>query len=56
MVHVGHYVDHVWGALGSLEVKPTFLAYVSDATWQYTDIEVRKLAQRASGFHALLYV
>ena len=44
------------GVVGSLEVESTFLARVSEATWQHADVEMRKLAQRARGLHALFYV
>ena len=44
------------GAVMSLEVEPTFLARVSDATWQHADMEMQKLAQRARGSHALFHV
>ena len=40
----------------SLEVKPTFLARVHEATWQASDAEMRKLARRARGTHAMFHV
>ena len=44
------------GVMGVLEVKPTVLARVSDATWQHADVEMRKFASRARGLHALFHV
>ena len=44
------------GVVGSLEVEPTFLARVSEATWQHADVEMRKLVRIARGLHALFYV
>ena len=44
------------GVAGLLEVKPTFLACISEATWQYADVEMCKLIQRARGSHALFHV
>ena len=44
------------GVMGSLEVKPTFLARVLEATWQNSDVEMRKLVQRAYGSHILFHV
>ena len=31
------------GVVGSLQVELTFLAHVSEATWQHADVEMRKL-------------
>ena len=31
--------------VGLLEVEPTFLAGVSDATWKYGNVEIRKLQE-----------
>ena len=42
--------------VGLLEVEPTFLAYVSNATWQHADMNIRKFAQRARGLHTLFQV
>ena len=44
------------GVMGSLEVKPTLLARVLEATWQNSDVEMHKLVQRARGLHALFHV
>ena len=44
------------GHVLSLEVKPTFLACVHEATWQASDAEMRKLACRARGTHAMFHV
>ena len=46
----------VKGHVLSLEVEPTFLARVHEATWQATYAEMRKLAHRARGTHAMFYV
>ena len=35
-----------------LEVEPTYLARVHEATWQNADMEMRKLFRRARGSHA----
>ena len=35
-----------------LEVEPTYLARVHEATWQDADVEMRKLSRRACGSHA----
>ena len=40
----------------SLEVEPTFLARVANATWHDTDVEMHKIAHRARGSHALFHV
>ena len=40
----------------SLEVEPTFLARVHEATWQASDAEMRKLVRRARGAHAMFHV
>ena len=44
------------GHMASIEVEPTFLARVADATWQNADVEMRKLARRARGSHAQFHV
>ena len=44
------------GAVVSLEVEPTFLARVAYATWHDADVEMRKIAHRARGSHALFHV
>ena len=36
----------------SLEVEPTYLARVHEATWHDADMEMRKLCRRARGSHA----
>ena len=36
----------------SLEVEPTYLARVHEATWQNADVEMRKVCHRARGSHA----
>ena len=36
----------------SLEVDPTYLAHVHEATWQDADVEMRKLCSGARGSHA----
>ena len=43
------HVDH---QILSLEVEPTYLARVHEATWQDADVEMRKLSRRARGSHA----
>ena len=40
----------------SLEVEPTFLAHVHEATWQLSDAEMQKLVHRARGTHAMFHV
>ena len=35
-----------------LEVEPTYLARVHEATWHDADVEMRKLCRRARGSHA----
>ena len=42
--------------VGLLEVEPTILAGVSDATWKYANVEIHKLATRAHSLHALFHV
>ena len=37
------------GVVGSLQVKSTFLACVSEATWQHADVKMRKLLRQARG-------
>ena len=44
------------GVVGLLEIEPTFLARVSEATWQHSDVEMRKFLRRARGLHALFHV
>ena len=44
------------GTALSLEVEPTFLARVANATWHDADVEMRKIACRARGSHALFHV
>ena len=44
------------GAVISLKVEPTFLAHVANAMWHDADVEIRKIAHHASGFHALFHV
>ena len=44
------------GAVISVEVKPTFLARVANATWHYADVEMCKIAHCARGSHALFHV
>ena len=44
------------GVVGKLKVEPTFLARISEATWQYTDMEMRKFVRRARGLRALFHV
>ena len=36
----------------SLEVEPTYLARVHEATWQNADMELKKFCHRARGSHA----
>ena len=36
----------------SLEVEPTFLACVVEATWAHADVEMQKLVHRATRTHA----
>ena len=38
--------------ISSLEVEPTYLARVHEATWHDADVEMRKLCRRACGSHA----
>ena len=40
----------------SLEVEPTFLARVANATWHDADVEMRKIARHTRGLHALFHV
>ena len=44
------------GAVMSLEVETTFLACVENSTWHDADVEMRKIACRARGSHALFHV
>ena len=44
------------GAVMSLEVEPMFLACVANATWHDANVEMRKIAHRARGSHALCHV
>ena len=44
------------GTALSLEVEPTFLARVANATWHEADVEMRKIACHARGSHALFHV
>ena len=44
------------GAVMSLEVEPTFLARVANATWHDADVEMRKIARHTRGSHALFHV
>ena len=46
--HVAHVL--------SLEVKSTFLACDSEATWANADVEMRKLVCRATGAHASFHI
>ena len=39
-----------------MEVEPTFLARVFEATWQHTDVEISKFVRRARGLHTLFHV
>ena len=48
--------DPVVGTALSLEVEPTFVARVAHATWHDADVEMRKIAHRARGSHALFHV
>ena len=48
--------DPTYVHVGSLEVEPTFLARVYEATWQHTDVEMQKLGRRARGSHAEFHV
>ena len=43
---------HVVDQISLLEVEPTYLAGVHEATWQDADVEMRKLCRRARGSHA----
>ena len=38
--------------VGLLEVEPTLLARVHEATWQIADMEMQKLGRKARGCHA----
>ena len=40
----------------SLEVEPTFLARIANATYHDADVEMRKIACHARGSHALFHV
>ena len=42
---------HVVDQISSLEVEPTYLARVHEATWQDADVEMKKLCHRARGSH-----
>ena len=42
--------------VGLVEVEPTFLARVSEATWQHADMEMHKFVKRLHGSHALFHV
>ena len=44
------------GTALSLEVEPTFLAHVANATWHDANVEMCKIARRARGSHALFHV
>ena len=44
------------GIAMSLEGEPAFLARVANAMWHDTDMEMRKIARRARGSHALFHV
>ena len=44
------------GVVGSLEVELTFLARVSEATWQHANMKMRKFVRRARCCHALFHV
>ena len=44
------------GTVLSLEVEPTFLARVANATWHDADVEMCKIAHRARESHALFHV
>ena len=46
----------VVGAVMSLEVEPTFLARVANATWHDSDVEMCKITRHARGSHALFHV
>ena len=48
----GTPIAHVVDQISSLEVEPTYLARVYEATWQDADMEMRKLCRRARGSHA----
>ena len=43
---------HVIDQILSLEVEPTYLARVHEATRQDADVEMKKLCRRARGSHA----
>ena len=43
---------HVVDQISSLEVEPTYLARVHEATWQDADVEMKKFRRRARGSHA----
>ena len=40
----------------SLEVEPTFLACVAEATWAEVDVEMKKLICRAQGSHTSFHI
>ena len=44
------------GVEGSLKVEPTFLARVSEATWQHADVEMYKFTRRARSLPPLFHV
>ena len=48
----GTHVAHVL----SLEVEPTFLACVGEATWANADAEMRNLVCRATGAHSSFHI
>ena len=39
-----------------LEVEPTFVALVAEATWAEADVEMKKLVHRAQGSHASFHI
>ena len=48
--------DSVDARLNMLAIKPLFLAWVHEATWQAPDAEMRKLVRRARVIHAQFHV
>ena len=42
--------------VASLEVEPTYLARVHEATWQNADVEMQKPGRRARGSHAQFHI
>ena len=44
------------GTVTSLEVEPTFLVHIANATWHDADMEMCKIVHHARGSHVLFHV